>query len=182
LIRLSPLHSACDNGHTSAVEALVKHGCNLQLADKNGVTALHYVVAKGNATLVELLCQKGGTISFFKNSSYNNFFFFYLKANVNAVDNLGQTPFVWAMKSNNLKQVGELLKKYGANTDVVDQAIDVNDDAKFRRMLGGMSVQSVVKQDDSPVTVGTAPKFTNPSPAFNNPSPTPNFSSHQTPR
>lgn len=80
------------------------------------------------------------------------------------------------MKSNNLKQVGELLKKYGAKTDVTDSAIDLQDDAKFRRMLGGMSVQSVVKQDDTPVTVGTAP-----SPRFNNPAPTSSHSTTPTP-
>ena len=96
----STLHQAAEGGHLSVVELLVKKGCNVDAADKDGKTALHKAAEKGHFGVVDLLVKKG--------------------CNVDTADKGGKTALYLAVEKGHFRAV-ELLVKKGCNVNVVDK-------------------------------------------------------------
>ena len=58
----SPIADAAMRGDVETVRSLVKEGADVNVAQGDGMTALHWVALNGNARLVELLIYAGGNV------------------------------------------------------------------------------------------------------------------------
>ncbi|KAI1750030.1 ankyrin repeat-containing domain protein [Xylaria castorea] len=101
----APLRSAVCWGSSSAVEALLDHGACIELACRNGETALHAAVRRDSTEMLELLLRRGGD-SNYKSSRGETLLFYAMsaksietarvllrnKANPNIPDDFGVTP------------------------------------------------------------------------------------------
>jgi hypothetical protein len=83
------------NGHVAIVHAFIAKGADVNRADKNGGTPLHWAAARGLADIVRLLLDKG--------------------ADATAVDADGDTPLDVARGRNKL-EVAEILAKVMAGS------------------------------------------------------------------
>ena len=91
--RTTPLHTACYNGDSEAVNAFLEAGANTELVDADGNTPLHIASRRGHAEIVENLSAKSAS------------------ATLN-MENFGdQTPLSLACKSGNSSVVRILLKR-----------------------------------------------------------------------
>jgi len=88
---------ACYNGHMNVVTYLIARGANTDLQDKEGNTALHWVVKGGHLEIVNTLLALG--------------------ADVNARDSSENTPLMIACYNGHLK-VATYLIEHGANMDL----------------------------------------------------------------
>ena len=52
---IAPIHEAVKEGHLNVVKLLIDKGCDLELKDSFGKTALHYAVSNTNIDCLELL-------------------------------------------------------------------------------------------------------------------------------
>ncbi len=59
---LNRLHRACNAGNLQLVQKLVAHGADLEIADRNGQTALDVSMAHPNFEIAEFLLEKGAKI------------------------------------------------------------------------------------------------------------------------
>ena len=89
----TPLIWAAANGHTLTAQILLEHAANPDLADVYGRTALSWAASGGHLSTVQLLLS----------GIYN--------ASSNIVDNLGQSPFIWACAQGRAEIVSEMLNK-----------------------------------------------------------------------
>ncbi len=89
-----PLHMASMKGHVRVVQRLVAAGADVNVGDKNQVTALHYAASLGYEGVVEALVAGG--------------------ANLNAVDVGGNTPLILAAQKGN-KNIALTLCRAGAD-------------------------------------------------------------------
>jgi uncharacterized protein len=110
----TPLMRAAKNGDSAAIEALLDHGADVNLKQKNGTTALMFasglgrgvgVFAKDYATEGELLTAVTLLVS--------------RGANVNAVSDAGQTPLHFAAQASD--DIVKFLAAHGARLDVKDK-------------------------------------------------------------
>lgn len=90
----SPLHVAAGGGSVDLVENLIKHGANVNLANKKGQTPLHIAAISNKAFIISLLLKKS--------------------AKIDAADKEGNTPLMLAA-SENRKEAVKLLVEKGAN-------------------------------------------------------------------
>ena len=95
--RLTPLHSAANNGNTEIVKLLLKEGAYVDVVDNIGVTPLFWAVNNNNIETVKLLINEG--------------------ANVNLVSKYDGTPLYVAVNKRNIKMI-ELLINEGANVNI----------------------------------------------------------------
>lgn len=100
---LNPIQLACATSKDAkSIELLRKHGANLDVKSKNGVTLLHYAAENDDCTVLEYLLE-------LKNNPCGN---------INETDIYGWTPLHWACAyCKNTKSI-ELLRKYGADFKV----------------------------------------------------------------
>uniref|UniRef100_A0A3P9MXK9 SOCS box domain-containing protein n=1 Tax=Poecilia reticulata TaxID=8081 RepID=A0A3P9MXK9_POERE len=61
LDQVSPLHAACQQGHTNCAKLLVENGANVNHTTVDGHTALTEASARGHVTCVSLLLKRGAT-------------------------------------------------------------------------------------------------------------------------
>lgn len=87
----TPLIWAAANGHTLTVQILLEHSANTDWVDVYGRTALSWAASGGHLSTVQLLLSP----------IYN--------ANSQIVDNLGQSPFIWACAQGRVEIISEML-------------------------------------------------------------------------
>ena len=141
----SALHKAAKRGHLELVDLLVKKGCNVDAADKDGKTALHKAAERGHLELVDLLVEKGcnvdaadkdgktvlhlsvenchfGIIEYLFEKSHFSVIELLVKkgCNKDAADKDGKTALHKAAERGHLELVDLLVKK-GCNVDAADK-------------------------------------------------------------
>ncbi|XP_036370077.1 ankyrin-3-like isoform X4 [Octopus sinensis] len=95
------LMEACEQGSTSLIAFLIESGANMDMSDKEGLTALHYAVKSRKIDAVAFLVSRG--------------------ANVNKQDSWGNTPLHRAVRKNYEDVVKVLLSSKGNNILQVTQ-------------------------------------------------------------
>ncbi|XP_036370063.1 serine/threonine-protein phosphatase 6 regulatory ankyrin repeat subunit B-like isoform X9 [Octopus sinensis] len=95
------LMAACEQGSTSLIAFLIESGANMDMSDKEGLTALHYAVKSRKIDAVASLVSRG--------------------ANVNKQDSWGYTPLHRAVRKNYEDVVKVLLSSKGNNILQVTQ-------------------------------------------------------------
>lgn len=93
----TPLIWAAANGHTLTVQILLEHSANPDWVDIYGRTALSWAASGGHLSTVQLLLS----------GIYN--------ANSQIVDNLGQSPFIWACAQGRVEIISEMLNSNKMN-------------------------------------------------------------------
>jgi len=58
----TPLYIACQNGHNSVVEMLLKKGVNIEVAIVDGSTPLHIACKNGHHEVVQILLENKSNI------------------------------------------------------------------------------------------------------------------------
>ena len=114
--RALPLHVAAANSSSELIELLLKHGANVNITGEHGSTALHHGVenyrprvtksphadeakATSNAkSVVDILLEN--------------------KADVNIVNDRGETPLYTAVSKGLLDIVSKMLQTYGGNPNI----------------------------------------------------------------
>ncbi|CAN9456823.1 unnamed protein product [Alternaria alternata] len=96
---LTALHVAVMSNKPDAIDALLKHGVDVNVRDATGLTPLHYAADADNGILVEELLKAG--------------------AKLNAISNYQTTPLKTAARAGAM-QAASMLVKYGADLAMVD--------------------------------------------------------------
>jgi ankyrin repeat protein len=96
-------------GRMNAIRQLLERGANVNLVNKDGVTALHYACKKGNADVVRMLVENPIP----RTTDQDN------RAKVDAVDNNGCSSLHYACKEGHLEVVQYLLTN-GVTIDAMD--------------------------------------------------------------
>lgn len=91
---------ACSAGHTDIVKTLLDAGANVNNANANKVTSLHYAASKSRLEICKILIEKG--------------------ADINARDQYGFTPLHRAASKGNSEVVQLLLGCRNIRIDVQD--------------------------------------------------------------
>ena len=107
-----PLHVAAADGNSELVELLLKHGANIDAADRDEDTALHYAI--GHYHYQSLRCSSQTVAASNSSKSVVNVLL-EKEANVNIANKSGQTPLHCAAYSGMLDVVGKMLQLYGGN-------------------------------------------------------------------
>uniref|UniRef100_A0ABD2XCX2 Uncharacterized protein n=1 Tax=Trichogramma kaykai TaxID=54128 RepID=A0ABD2XCX2_9HYME len=105
----TPLHLALYNGDKEIVELLLRRGAHTNLANKEGFTPLHIICnshSSYNSDLLKMIFELSDAK--------------YHPVQINARDELGNTPLHLAL-NNGPKKVVELLLKRGANPNVANK-------------------------------------------------------------
>ena len=63
ILNRNALHVACMGAHTEAVKFLLRKGCNVDDADRNGVTPLHKAAMIGDSETLKILLRHGASVN-----------------------------------------------------------------------------------------------------------------------
>jgi len=107
----TPLIYTCHWNHLEIVKILLEHGANVNLKNKNEITALYKAASRNNIEIMKILISSGST--------------------VNNVSNFGFTEFHF-IKNNN--EIVNLILKKGLSIHIND-IIDTNDIKSNRKLL-----------------------------------------------
>jgi len=69
----TPLHEACNRGHTQAVRVLISHGANVNATSECGTTPLIDASANGHTSIIKLLLKHGADPTILNKSGTNAF-------------------------------------------------------------------------------------------------------------
>ena len=130
------LDFAAENGHTDVIESIIGHGFQVDAHSSSGYTALHYAARENMVSAVELLLDAGADanartehgktpLHFSARCGQRTALPLLLKgANVNAVDNDGNTPLHSACLNPafRIEEVVDLLLKRGGLEAAVNNA------------------------------------------------------------
>lgn len=114
---LPPLHAAAAKGDISEVEKLIADGCDINLQDTLGKTALHYAAENGHGQTVSVLLKHG--------------------SNITLKDNSGFTAYDYALR-NGHGGTASILKPYSASLQGI-----INPNLKYRTQA---EFESVIKK------------------------------------
>lgn len=147
--------------NTSGVEALIRHGCPLDVQNNNGKTVLDYTLDSDtmneNEAFILILLQAGaafgwGHLNHLKKAIFNDYttsacqMLDRNRALVHERDELGRTALHWAALHNSRDGVSMLIG-YGANTQAVDANMrtpsDLTRSNKCRVLLGATELEVV---------------------------------------
>ena len=127
---ITPLLTALDHRDDRAVESLLKHGSDVNAADRDGTTPLHKAVERGSAAVIPILIEKGAAVNardvhgatpMMKASTGAQVALLASAgADVNAGDENGATALMKAAKAGN-EDVVQALLKAGAKVNAVDK-------------------------------------------------------------
>ena len=126
----TPLMTACEYGHVNTVTILIEHGANVNLQDRDGLTAVHYAVRGSQACeILSCLMENGADvdaktfddctplmIAAERGDTKVATFLIEHGANVDLPDKIGATALCYALKCpGNLCEVGSCLIENGAD-------------------------------------------------------------------
>eukprot|EP00192_Tetraselmis_astigmatica_P003489 CAMPEP_0117675654 /NCGR_PEP_ID=MMETSP0804-20121206/15730_1 /TAXON_ID=1074897 /ORGANISM="Tetraselmis astigmatica, Strain CCMP880" /LENGTH=579 /DNA_ID=CAMNT_0005484691 /DNA_START=367 /DNA_END=2106 /DNA_ORIENTATION=+ len=98
------LHLACEMGHSSVVECLVKQGAAVNQPGPDRMSPVHRATLKGHTDVVKLLLDNGAILNPFRKDKHN----------------LNHTPLHWAAAKGNVEVCNALLKA-GQEINTVDK-------------------------------------------------------------
>ena len=107
-----PLFVAVDKGKSEVVELLLKHGANINFTDSDGNTALHHVIEQQPIVTPSQYSDHvvaANSVKSVLDILLEN------KADVNAVNNAGETPLYKAASRGLLDIVSKMLQEYGGS-------------------------------------------------------------------
>jgi len=114
--RTLPLHIAAANGSSELTELLLKHGSNIDVADASGNTALHHGIKNYHTSATAPPTSE--EIKASSNAKSVVDILLENKADVNILNDSGETPLYTAVSSGLLDVVSEMLQTYGGNTNI----------------------------------------------------------------
>ncbi|MED6291325.1 hypothetical protein CHARACLAT_022394, partial [Characodon lateralis] len=97
----TPLLEAVINNHVDVARYLIQNGACVYHVEVDGYTGLHHAAKLGNLEIVKMLLETG-------------------QVDVNAQDNGGWTPIIWAAEHKHVKVIKSLLNR-GADVSVKDK-------------------------------------------------------------
>ncbi|XP_074023325.1 histone-lysine N-methyltransferase EHMT2-like, partial [Numenius arquata] len=99
-LRRTPLMEAVANNHVETARYMVRRGGCVYSKEEDGSTCLHHAAKNGNLEMVDLLLSTG-------------------QVDVNAQDNGGWTPIIWAAEHKHIEVIRRLLTR-GADVTLTD--------------------------------------------------------------
>ncbi|XP_056371565.1 histone-lysine N-methyltransferase EHMT2-like [Oenanthe melanoleuca] len=110
---------------------LLRGGC-VYSKEKDGSTCLHHAAKNGNLEMVELLLSTG-------------------QVDVNAQDNGGWTPIIWAAEHKHIEVIRRLLTR-GADVTLTNNHCTCQDDCSSSNCLcGQLSICCWYNKDEEPI-------------------------------
>ncbi|KAK2830574.1 hypothetical protein Q5P01_018505 [Channa striata] len=101
----TPLLEAIINNHIEVARYLIQNGARVYHAEEDGYTGLHHAAKLGNLEIVSMLLETG-------------------QVDVNAQDNGGWTPIIWAAEHKHVEVIQALLNR-GADVTINDKELNV---------------------------------------------------------
>ncbi|KAM4725704.1 histone-lysine N-methyltransferase EHMT2 isoform 2-T2 [Anableps anableps] len=138
----TPLLEAVINNHVDVARYLIQNGACVYHIEEDGYTGLHHAAKLGNLEIVNMLLETG-------------------QVDVNAQDNGGWTPIIWAAEHKHVKVIKSLLNR-GADVSIKDKELNVclhwaayagNIDIAELVLNAGCSLSSVNVHGDTPLHI-----------------------------
>uniref|UniRef100_A0A3Q2QFF9 Euchromatic histone-lysine N-methyltransferase 2 n=1 Tax=Fundulus heteroclitus TaxID=8078 RepID=A0A3Q2QFF9_FUNHE len=138
----TPLLEAVINNHVDVARYLIQNGACVYHVEEDGYTGLHHAAKLGNLEIVNMLLETG-------------------QVDVNAQDNGGWTPIIWAAEHKHVKVIKSLLNR-GADVSIKDKELNVclhwaayagNIDIAELVLNAGCSLSSVNMHGDTPLHI-----------------------------
>ena len=165
------IHLAARNGHCRIIDLLLSAGCDPNLQDSEGKTALHHACFRGHRAVVNSVIAAGADVTIRTSlgvsalhhvqGMFSAAMLIDHGAEVNARDNSGQTPLLMHSADENTELV-QLLLLCGADPTIPDDfggtailyAVRLNEDPAVTRMLlrHGAEPQVANEEGESAVT------------------------------
>ncbi|XP_014865303.1 PREDICTED: histone-lysine N-methyltransferase EHMT2 isoform X3 [Poecilia mexicana] len=138
----TPLLEAVINNHVDVARYLIQNGACVYHVEEDGYTGLHHAAKLGNLEIVNMLLETG-------------------QVDVNAQDNGGWTPIIWAAEHKHVQVIKSLLNR-GADVSIKDKELNVclhwaayagNIDIAELVLNSGCSLSSVNVHGDTPLHI-----------------------------
>uniref|UniRef100_A0A7N8X7S1 Euchromatic histone-lysine N-methyltransferase 2 n=1 Tax=Mastacembelus armatus TaxID=205130 RepID=A0A7N8X7S1_9TELE len=138
----TPLLEAIINNHIEVAHYLVQNGACVYHVEEDGYTALHHAAKLGSLEIVNMLLETG-------------------QVDVNAQDNGGWTPIIWAAEHKHVDVIKALLNR-GADVTITDKELNVclhwaayagSVDIAELVLNAGCSLSSVNMHGDTPLHI-----------------------------
>ncbi|XP_049607902.1 histone-lysine N-methyltransferase EHMT2 isoform X1 [Syngnathus scovelli] len=138
----TPLLEAIINNHIELTRYLIQNGACVYHVEEDGYTGLHHAAKQGNLEIVNILLETG-------------------QVDVNAQDNGGWTPIIWAAEHKHVDVIKVLLNR-GADVTINDKELNVclhwaayagNVDIAEMVLNAGCSLASVNMHGDTPLHI-----------------------------
>ncbi|XP_029023352.1 histone-lysine N-methyltransferase EHMT2 isoform X2 [Betta splendens] len=138
----TPLLEAIINNHIEVARYLIQNSACVYHVEEDGYTGLHHAAKLGNLEIVRMLLETG-------------------QVDVNAQDNGGWTPIIWAAEHKHVEVIKALLNR-GADVTVKDKELNVclhwaayagNVDIAELVLNAGCSLASVNMHGDTPLHI-----------------------------
>ncbi|XP_054879673.1 histone-lysine N-methyltransferase EHMT2 isoform X5 [Poeciliopsis prolifica] len=138
----TPLLEAVINNHVDVARYLIQNGACVYHIEEDGYTGLHHAAKLGNLEIVNMLLETG-------------------QVDVNAQDNGGWTPIIWAAEHKHVQVIKSLLNR-GADVSIKDKELNVclhwaayagNIDIAELVLNSGCSLSSVNMHGDTPLHI-----------------------------
>ncbi|XP_032437126.1 histone-lysine N-methyltransferase EHMT2 isoform X2 [Xiphophorus hellerii] len=138
----TPLLEAVINNHVDVARYLIQNGACVYHVEEDGYTGLHHAAKLGNLEIVNMLLETG-------------------QVDVNAQDNGGWTPIIWAAEHKHVQVIKSLLNR-GADVSIKDKELNLclhwaayagNIDIAELVLNSGCSLSSVNVHGDTPLHI-----------------------------
>ncbi|XP_043994024.1 histone-lysine N-methyltransferase EHMT2 isoform X7 [Gambusia affinis] len=138
----TPLLEAVINNHVDVARYLIQNGACVYHVEEDGYTGLHHAAKLGNLEIVNMLLETG-------------------QVDVNAQDNGGWTPIIWAAEHKHVQVIKSLLNR-GADVSIKDKELNLclhwaayagNIDIAELVLNSGSSLSSVNVHGDTPLHI-----------------------------
>nr|XP_043909106.1 histone-lysine N-methyltransferase EHMT2 isoform X1 [Solea senegalensis] len=138
----TPLIEAIINNHIEVARYLIQNGASVYHVEEDGYTGLHHAAKLGNLEILKMLLETG-------------------QVDVNAQDNGGWTPIIWAAEHKHVDVIKALLNR-GADVTIKDKELNVclhwaayagNVDIAELVLNSGCSLASVNMHGDTPLHI-----------------------------
>ncbi|XP_024920645.1 histone-lysine N-methyltransferase EHMT2 isoform X1 [Cynoglossus semilaevis] len=120
----TPLLEAIINNHVEVTRYLIQHGASVYHVEDDGYTGLHHAAKLGNLDVVNMLLETG-------------------QVDVNAQDNGGWTPIIWAAEHKHVRVIKSLLNR-GADVTIKDKPQEQNVCLHWAAYAGNVEIAELV--------------------------------------